>query len=710
MGELGALVHKNFIIWKRNKTSLYAEFIVAIAFACILWLFNHYSPRQTKPNQTYLSKADPMTPLDIMRPLGFPKDYVALRNYLLARLVQNNFTTNVLMKDCKVIIDKNRRTGGYIALSPPNIDINKNIEKFFNETFGFKVLYFENQAAIQNYVKAEDYGDPNLTDPGYNMSLCLGVSFTSTTPGNWRYSVHFNTTGNPSWYDLMDVGQPQTIKFQQEIPTDYHWRNQANSGLGMLQEVISNLILHQEQPAKTDGYIAAKVAMAPVQEYAYSNLYAYTNSGDLSFFILFPLLINFLKFIYNMVNEKEKRITENLRNMGMSMYKHYAAWIIFNTGVLFLITFIWAILAKIMIFNQSNFLFVFLLIFLPGLLMQSVAVFVSSFFIKAKSAIICGIVVTFLFNLARSASQSIQNPPDVLMKWLCISPNHAVALAGGIMVQTESFSSGLGFSEIKSKVDGISYLDFIQVQLIASVAFVILGLYLDQVWPSEIGQKRNPFFFILDFCPSKPKRHDTKRPNQNNDEEHSLNFEEIDAQLKEQSDLDKTLKISGLRKIYSNGKVAVEDLSLEMYSDQIFALLGHNGAGKTTTISMISGLLEQTSGSITLMGKDNREDAKSNRKILGVCPQTNPIYDNLTCKEHLILYATIKSKDSAISAEATEKEINDILKDLDLFDKKDYPASKLSGGQKRKLCVACAFIGGSKVILLDEPTSLCFLQ
>lgn len=703
MGELSALIQKNFIIWKRNKVSLYAEFIIAIGFASIFWLFSHYSPTETHPDKRYLSTADPLTPFAEDRSLPFPQDYNALFQYLGKRFFDSNYTTNLLMKDC-ILTNSNRRTGGYVALSPPGVQITTDLAKFFTETLRYHVLFFKDQAAIQDYVKRDDYGNPNATDPGWNTSLCLGISFNNTQPGNWKYSVHFNTTGNPSWYDLMDLGQPQVVKFQQEIPKDYHWLNQINSGFALLQELISNLILHQEFASKPDGYIAAKVAMAPVQEYKSSNLYQNTNSGDLSFFIMFPLMINMLKFIYNMVSEKEKRITENLRNMGMSMYKHYAAWIIFNTGVLFVVCFLWALTAKIMMFSHSNFILVFLLMFLPGLVVQSVAVFVSGIFIKAKSGIIAGIVVMFIFDLGRTAAQSIQNPPDSLMKWLCISSAHAVAKAGGIIVQAESFADGLGFGDLNSRVGGITFINFIVIQTLTALSFLILGLYLDQVWPSEIGQKRHPLFFILDWCPRK-RNVEKKDSLLEGHEEEKLNFEAIDAQLDAQSKADKTLKIQNLRKIYSNGKVAVENLTLEMFSNQIFALLGHNGAGKTTTISMISGLLEQSSGAITILGQDNREDARSNRKILGVCPQTNPIYENLTCKEHLILYATIKSKDGNIPMEQTEKEIDDILKDLDLFDKKNYPASKLSGGQKRKLCVACSFIGGSKVILLDEPTS-----
>ena len=88
------------------------------------------------------------------------------------------------------------------------------------------------------------------------------------------------------------------------------------------------------------------------------------------------------------------------------------------------------------------------------------------------------------------------------------------------------------------------------------------------------------------------------------------------------------------------------------------------------------------------------------RKFLGVCPQHDILYDNLTVREHLELFAVFKGMDAQNIPEAVEKAINDV----DLKDKADYLSKNLSGGQKRKLSVAIAFIGPSKLIYLDEPT------
>jgi ATP-binding cassette subfamily A (ABC1) protein 3 len=80
------------------------------------------------------------------------------------------------------------------------------------------------------------------------------------------------------------------------------------------------------------------------------------------------------------------------------------------------------------------------------------------------------------------------------------------------------------------------------------------------------------------------------------------------------------LKTDNLSKIYPDGKVAVQKLSLSMYKDQIFVLLGHNGAGKTSTISMLTGMQEFTQGAATVFGKDVSTEMLDIRKFMGVCP------------------------------------------------------------------------------------------
>lgn len=90
----------------------------------------------------------------------------------------------------------------------------------------------------------------------------------------------------------------------------------------------------------------------------------------------------------------------------------------------------------------------------------------------------------------------------------------------------------------------------------------------------------------------------------------------------------------------------MKDLNMTIYNDQIFVLLGHNGAGKTTTISMMTGLLEPTSGTIEALGLDVETDMDGLRQLMGICPQHDTLYDELTVKEHLELFGTFRGLNS----------------------------------------------------------------
>ncbi|ETO27626.1 hypothetical protein RFI_09505 [Reticulomyxa filosa] len=146
---------------------------------------------------------------------------------------------------------------------------------------------------------------------------------------------------------------------------------------------------------------------------------------------------------------------------------------------------------------------------------------------------------------------------------------------------------------------------------------------------------------------------------------------------------------------------AVDGVSLDIYEGEVFCLLGHNGAGKTTMIGMLTGLLEITEGDAFICGHNVKTQMRAIRKILGVCPQHDVLWPRLTCQEHLELFALLKGVPRARVREEAKK----TLTAVGLEEKEhDFP-SHMSGGQKRKLSLGIALIGGSKVMFLDEPTS-----
>lgn len=112
---------------------------------------------------------------------------------------------------------------------------------------------------------------------------------------------------------------------------------------------------------------------------------------------------------------------------------------------------------------------------------------------------------------------------------------------------------------------------------------------------------------------------------------------------------------------------------------------------------MITGLTEPTKGQILINDRDIVKETKEARKFIGFCPQFNLLFDDLTVYEHLKFFAKLKNN-------LDDKEIDNMLGIIGLTDKKHELASTLSGGMKRKLSVAIAFIGKSSIVILDEPS------
>ncbi len=154
------------------------------------------------------------------------------------------------------------------------------------------------------------------------------------------------------------------------------------------------------------------------------------------------------------------------------------------------------------------------------------------------------------------------------------------------------------------------------------------------------------------------------------------------------------IKIEGLKKRYGEF-TAVDGLSFEIRSNEVFGLLGPNGAGKTTTISMICGLLPTSEGKITF----HNHHGKDRKSLIGYCPQENIFYPKLTCLEQLLFIGQIYG----VSSKLLKSRAFDLLSLLGLEDKTDVRASKLSGGMKRRLNVCLALIHDPEILILDEP-------
>jgi ABC-2 type transport system ATP-binding protein len=157
------------------------------------------------------------------------------------------------------------------------------------------------------------------------------------------------------------------------------------------------------------------------------------------------------------------------------------------------------------------------------------------------------------------------------------------------------------------------------------------------------------------------------------------------------------LSVEGLWKYYREF-AAVQDVSFAVAPGEIVGLIGPNGAGKTTVLRCIAGILRPTSGTIRCGGFSIAEQPQEAKRYLSLVPETPNLYELLTVREHLRFVHMAFGETAQFGPRADE-----LLRYLDLWEKRDALVATLSKGMKQKVAVACAFIHASNVLLFDEP-------
>jgi ABC-2 type transport system ATP-binding protein len=151
-----------------------------------------------------------------------------------------------------------------------------------------------------------------------------------------------------------------------------------------------------------------------------------------------------------------------------------------------------------------------------------------------------------------------------------------------------------------------------------------------------------------------------------------------------------------LRKTYDGKVEAVRGLSLEIHTGECFGLLGPNGAGKTTTIEILEGLLQPSSGHVSILSHTWQENEREMREWLGISLQETRLSEKLTVRETIELFASFYRE---------PRSSDEVLEELQLTEKADSWVGKLSGGQRQRLAVATALVCNPKILFLDEPTT-----
>uniref|UniRef100_A0A4W3K1G7 ABC transporter domain-containing protein n=1 Tax=Callorhinchus milii TaxID=7868 RepID=A0A4W3K1G7_CALMI len=469
-------------------------------------------------------------------------------------------------------------------------------------------------------------------------------------------------------------------------------------GFAYLQDIVEHAIIRTVTGSRKNTGVY--VQQMPYPCYV-DDLFLRVLSQSLPLFTTLAWIYSVAVIIKGVVYEKEARLKETMRIMGLNSGTLWLGWFISSLIPLLISAALLVIILKegnILPYSNPLAIFTFLATF--GMVTILQCFLISTLFSKANLAAACGGIIYFTlylpYVLCMAWQEYITYPVKIFASLL--SP---VAFGFGFDYFSLYEEQGVGvqwhnlFSS-PAKGDEYNITTSIVLMVFDAVLYGILTWYIEAVFPGQFGIPR-PWYFPVTksyWCGETVKNMKQLQCKQNGTSQ--IYMEEEPTHLK------LGVSIQNLVKVYRDGKkLAVDGLTLGFYEGQITSFLGHNGAGKTTTMSILTGLFPPTAGTAYILGKDIRSELNSIRRNLGMCPQHNVLFDLLTVEEHVWFYARLKG----LSEKEVKAEVEQMVVDVGLPNKRKETTRKLSGGMQRKLSVALAFVGGSKVIILDEPTA-----
>ena len=624
-------------------------------------------------------------------------------------LAQTSSATEIVFVTCmEQLAVKLLRRGHQIAVSP-------NVSPFYNQSdpdsFSSHLSAYINRTKSKYSITdtREDYvrGFTSLDDmdayvrdadyPSFGF-LEAGVGFRSGSDLasiGASYSIRMNQTGGGGSGDGFARQIPNTVfNLETDALTVALNVQPANdlffSGFLALQDYIDEWVIGYITGTETTHVQKAYVPF-PTPEHTEDQFASFV-SDVLPLFFVLAYLWPITRILRAFIEEKEFKIKEGLRMVGMYTSAHFWSWFI-TYSLVNIISAVLITLSTRTVFRFSSPGIVFFFFFLYGEVVIAYCWLVSSLFSRTRLGSTMGALLFLalffpVFSLRASAAASTKLAA-------CLSPPICFGFGAQTLIQFESVSQGVTGSNIDARTSNFS-MSMAFLMLIADFfLFLALAVYCERVVPSEWGVELPPWFFCLPswWC-DRPMHRD-------HSERKFGRFYEI----KNGGDNERGISLYGLFKRFpsqSEDEAAVRGIDMDMYRGQITALLGHNGAGKTTCINLLTGVLPPTSGDALVFGRSILSDMSHIRADLGVCPQHNVLWDDLTVEEHLWLIARLKF----VRPRARIRELaRSLIEEVGLTEKTHITSRSLSGGMKRKLCLAMALAGGSHVIFLDEPTS-----
>nr|XP_058142277.1 phospholipid-transporting ATPase ABCA3-like [Dasypus novemcinctus] len=669
LNQFAVLLWKNFTIKRRQFISLLLEVLIALLFAIVLLLFRA------------------LINIKITGPYSFPSQPInTLPSYF-----------------------KNSKNWELIYI-PSNIDVLKEITENVkrNLNISMKVRGFSSETEFEKYVK---YDIASLNVLAAIVFDCNFKNSNDPLPLQVKYHLRFSRIQRNLWWpdkvgwktsSLFPV-HPSAGPRNPKSP-DGGSPGYIREGFLAVQHALDKAIMlyHENSTGQKlfDG-ISIFVQRFPYPAYFHDELLWVTSSFlPLMFILMFSPTV--LSIMQSIVSEKEKRLKDYQLIVGLRNWMIWATYFFTVFPLYIIIISLVCILffivnEPIFRYSDGSFIFVFFMCYAIDSILFGFML--STFFSKVRLVATFGNLLFFAtffpFNSIAQYYGQISLSNKVIS---CLSSNVALALGIHHLLKLEIKEIGVKWDNLwkpTSLEDNLIFGYVLAMLLLDAFLYVLVTWYIETVFPGQYGVPQ-PWYFFLMHSYWFGTQEITEKKEEKKDCVTTQNefFEAVP------SGLVADIQIKHLYKQFSD-HLAVSDLSLNSYKGQITVLLGHNGAGKTTTVSILTGHYLPTSGEACINRYDISKNIVQIRKSLGFCPQHDLFFNDLTLSEHLLFYCVIKG----IPRNMRLMEIDYMLSAFNLLENRDAFSQSLTGGMKRKLSIIIALLGGSKVVILDEPTS-----
>ncbi|KAJ1550934.1 ATP-binding cassette sub- A member 1, partial [Nowakowskiella sp. JEL0078] len=561
--------------------------------------------------------------------------------------------------------------------------------------------------------------------------------YTLANPNATQWGVTFNQTNSPTlniqyqiWFNSSAVANSTTDIFGQQVISFVR---------GLDEAIISQLNQPGVKSSVTLDYRTKDWPTIPASTLSDGLISSF---GPTFFFscVMF-IFINVLSLV---VTEKELKLRQGMEIMGLLPSSYWVSHYISQTLLVLiasLLTVLIGIMFQFEVFLHTHFAVAFLTFFLFGEAMVAFAFFITTLVRRSQVSVLTGIfmfIIGLLFEFVvfnSNASAYIWWDKDTspyLWKSFVFLPffnfgkiffDMTSLTTGKLDLLTGTYIKGPGFdwSSLYSPLPN-AYLtqygnngyppvpppiDSWYWLLINTGVFFMATWIFDNIIPDEFGRAQ-PIYFIfspnywgISFSKNKSSSENEwiervknqKHLSLEDNEEAGVRAERNRVQL---PDSEGEIKLINLHKKYGRSKTAVRSLSVGFSEGQVLALLGQNGAGKSTTINMLSGMTPPSGGDALVYGLSIKHRMTEIRKLMGVCPQHDILFEDLTAREHIQLYAGLKG----VPNSEVEGLIKSRLTAVRLLKVENQRAGTYSGGMKRRLSLVISTLGDPKVVFL----------